>query len=196
MTIQERLDAAIAGQRLLEHPFYVRWRAGELPVAALATYAAEYGAFIAAIDQGWETVGEHEHAAEERVHADLWERFAAELGTTVSTPQLPEVEVLMATARRLFADPASAWGALYAFEVQQPDTAAEKLQGLGEHYGIASDAAAAEYFVVHAGDYHEAAGIVDSLVASPELADAAVAACGEMAGALWDALSGVERRHA
>lgn len=195
MTIEERLDAAIAGQRLLEHPFYVRWRAGELPVEALATYAAEYGTFIAAIDQGWETVGEFDHAAEERVHAGLWDAFAAELGTAVDTPRLPEAVALLDTARRLFADPATAWGALYAFEVQQPDTAAEKLVGLGEHYGIAPDGAAAEYFVVHAGDYHEAAGIVTALEGAPDLVEAAVGACGEMAGALWEALSGVERRH-
>lgn len=195
MTNRHRLDAAIGEHRLLDHPFYTAWRAGTLPTAAIASYAAEYGAFIAAIDQGWETVGQHDHAAEEREHAVLWDRFAAEFGTaTTGEPAVPEVTALLAVARRLFAEPASAIGALYAFEVQQPDTAGEKLAGLAEHYGVAADAAASEYFRVHAGDYHEA----DDLVARLESADEAtvniaVDACAGTAAALYEALSGIQR---
>lgn len=191
MTIQNRLDTAIAEHPLLEHPFYQAWRDGTLPVASLATYAGEYGAFIAAIDQGWETVGEHDHAAEERHHAELWAEFARAFGAEVGEATIPEVSQLLDTSRRLFAEPATAWGALYAFEKQQPGTAEEKLGGLVAHYGIAEDADAAEYFRVHAADYHEADGIVASLESSPELNDAAVAACAEMTEALWDALSGI-----
>lgn len=194
MTIKQRLDAAIGEQHLLDHPFYRSWSAGTLPVAALQTYAAEYGAFIAAIDAGWESVGEFDHAAEERVHAGLWDRFARHLGTEVSTPQVPEVAAMLATARRLFAEPATAWGALYAFEAQQPGTSEEKLKGLGEHYGIAHDDPAAEYFRVHAADYHEADQITASLAGSATI-ETAVGACAEMAGALWDALSGIHDRH-
>lgn len=191
MTIRDRLDASIAEHPLLEHPFYQAWRDGTLPVSSLSTYAGEYGAFIAAIDQGWETVGEHEHAAEERHHADLWAEFARAFGAEVGEPQVPEVAALLDTSRRLFAHPATAWGALYAFEKQQPGTAEEKLGGLVSHYGVSVDAPEAEYFRVHAADYHEADGIVASLEASPDLADDAVAACTEMSKALWDALSGI-----
>ncbi|MEX2323147.1 MAG: hypothetical protein WEA29_05185 [Acidimicrobiia bacterium] len=191
MTIQDRLDTAIAAHPLLEHPFYQAWRDGTLPVASLTTYAGEYGAFIAAIDQGWETVGEYDHAAEERHHADLWVEFARAFGAEVGEATIPEVSQLLETSRRLFAEPATAWGALYAFEKQQPGTAAEKLGGLVAHYGVAEDADAAEYFRVHAADYHEADGIITSLETSPELNEAAVAACEEMTQALWDALSGV-----
>jgi len=194
MTIKERLDAAIGEHRLLDHPFYRSWRAGTLPVAALRTYAAEYGALIGAIDDGWETVGELKHAAEERYHAELWNRFAGQFGTAIATPEVPQVATLVATARRLFAEPETAWGALYAFEVQQPATAAEKLDGLVAHYGIAADGPAAEYFRVHAADYHEA----DQILASLEGFGGegrAVAACAEMAGALWDALSGIHESH-
>jgi pyrroloquinoline-quinone synthase len=191
MTIRDRLDAAIAEHPLLEHPFYQAWRDGTLPVTSLATYAAEYGAFIAAIDQGWETVGEHDHAAEERHHADLWSEFARAFGAEVGEATIPEVSDLLKTSRRLFAEPATAWGALYAFEKQQPGTAEEKLGGLVAHYGVAADADSAEYFRVHAADYHEADGIVASLESSPELNDAAVDACTEMSRALWDALSGI-----
>ena len=191
MDIRERLESALGGYRLLEHPFYKSWRQGTLPVRALRAYAAEYGAFIAAIDAGWETVGETDHAAEERRHAGLWERFARHLGTAVTEPRIPEVATLVDTARRLFAEPATAWGALHSFESQQPATSEEKLLGLGEHYGIDVDSAAAEYFRVHAADYHEADAVVESLAAYPELLPAAVGACAEMSEALWEALSGV-----
>jgi pyrroloquinoline-quinone synthase len=191
MTIGERLDAAIGEHRLLEHPFYRAWRDGTLPVESIGVYAAEYGAFIGAIDRGWDTVGESEHAAEERRHAGLWDRFARHFGTEVGEVRLPESRALLDTARRLFSEPATAWGALYAFESQQPGTSEEKLQGLADHYGVDPASAAAEYFRVHAADYHEAEGIVAALDARPGLANAAVAACGEMAGALWDALTGV-----
>ena len=194
MTIKQRLDGAIGEHRLLDHPFYRSWREGSLPVAAIRTYAAEYGAFVGAIDAGWEAVGESDHAAEERVHAALWNRFAGRFGTEISTPRVPEVAAMLATARRLFGDPASAWGALYAFEAQQPGTSEEKLKGLADHYGIAATDPAAEYFRVHASDYHEADQITDALTGSAG-AEVAVAACAEMAGALWEALSGIHDQH-
>jgi pyrroloquinoline quinone (PQQ) biosynthesis protein C len=193
-SIKVRLDRAVAPYRLLEHPFYVSWREGTLPVAALRAYAAEYGALIAAIDQGWETVGKPEHAAEERQHAALWQRFAAELGTEISIPQVPEVAEMMATAHRLFAEPESAWGALYSFESQQPDTAAEKLAGLDAHYGISAESAASEYFRVHAAVYDEAEQIVTSIEGHGG-EEPAVEACGAMSRALWGALSGIQARY-
>lgn len=194
MTIKQRLEAAIAPWNLLEHPFYRAWNEGNLSVGALATYAAEYGSFIAGIDRGWERVGQSEHAAEEREHARLWEQFARALGTTIAEPQVPQVASLLSTSRRLFAEPATAWGALYAFEAQQPDTSATKLAGLDAHYRVADEGR--EYFEVHAGDYHEAGMIVSALeMADPEAVDRAAGAAGEMAVALWDALSGVLERH-
>lgn len=191
MTIAERLDAAIDAHRLLDHPFYRAWSAGTLPVTALQRYASEYGAFIAAIDAGWDRVGQADHAAEERHHAELWNRFAARFGAVVTDPATPEAVRLLATARRHFADPGTAWGSLYAFEAQQPATTEEKLKGLATHYGVPVDDPSAEYFRIHATDYHEAAMIVAALERSPD-ADAAVAACAEMAQALWDALTGIQ----
>ena len=191
MDIRDRLESAIGGHRLLKHPFYVAWREGTLPRQAIATYAREYGALIAGIDAGWATVGEHDHAAEEREHATLWDRFAESLGTSIDTPTLPEVSAMTATAARLFAEPATAWGALYAFEAQQPGTSEEKLAGLVAHYGFDADEPATEYFRLHAADYHEADQIMTALEADPGAADRSVAACAEMSAALWDALSGV-----
>ena len=193
-SIKDLLDGAVAPHRLLEHPFYVAWREGTLPVAALRAYAAEYGALIAAIDQGWETVGNAAHAAEEREHAMLWQRFAAELGTEIASPRVPEVAEMLTTARRLFAEPRSAWGALYSFESQQPDTAAEKLAGLDAHYGISAESTASEYFRVHAAVYDEAEQIVTALQRHGG-EKPAVDACAEMSRALWSALSGIQARY-
>lgn len=191
--IRERLEGAIGEYRLLEHPFYVAWREGTLPVEALATYAGEYGAFIAAVPEGWATVGNSEHSAEEVEHARIWEVFAGRLGASVGEPQIPQVAVLLETSRRLFADPATAWGALYAFEAQQPGTSEEKLKGLVDHYGFDAAEAAAGYFRIHAADYHEADEIVAALDSADD--DRAVAACAEMSAALYDALSGVLAAH-
>jgi len=189
MEIRERLEGAIGEHRLLEHPFYVAWLEGTLPVEALATYAGEYGAFIAAVPEGWATVGNADHSAEEVEHARIWEAFAGSLGASVGAPRIDEVAALLETSRRLFADPATAWGALYAFEAQQPATSEEKLQGLVDHYGFDPDENAVEYFRMHAADYHEADEIVDALGGAA--ADRAVEACAEMSVALYEALSGV-----
>jgi pyrroloquinoline-quinone synthase len=185
-----QLDGAVAARDLQQHPFYQAWRKGELPVEALATYAGDYGAFIRTIDQGWDTVGQADYAEEERVHAQLWDDFAGELGQTVGTPNTEAVAQLVATARELFAEPATALGALYAFEAQQPLTSQSKLDGLLAHYDISEPAR--RYFAIHCGDYAEAEWIRDAALAlDGDAAHKCVASCERMAVALWDALSGV-----
>lgn len=58
MNLQTQLNDRIGGKALLKHPFYQAWESGELPVDALRTYAREYGAFIATMPQGWETLND------------------------------------------------------------------------------------------------------------------------------------------
>ena len=190
MDIKTALDATIVPHRILEHPFYQAWNAGTLPVPALASYATEYGAFIDKVAEGWEACDWPEHAEEERYHSELWEQFANALGTAIGQPEVPQVKSLLEVCDRLFADADTAWGALYAFEAQQPETAATKLEGLNEHYDMPDEAKT--YFEVHADDLYEAEAIVKHLEqASDEAIGKAVSACGEMATALWDALTGV-----
>lgn len=190
MDFKEALDASIARWDLQQHPFYQAWSAGSLPVEALKTYAADYGAFIAYIDRGWERVGNSEHAAEERVHAGMWDQFARALGTLTGKPATPEVAALMEISRRLFNSKPSALGALYAFEAQQPVTSEAKLKGLRSHYPLPESAHT--YFMVHASDYHEADMIVEDIAMLGEAdRQTAIAACGEMCEALYNALSGI-----
>lgn len=186
------MRAAIRRYDLLAHPFYQSWSAGTLPVAALATYAREYGAFIRVLGQGWESLGEPEGAAIERHHAELWDDFAHALDTTVGRePEIDSVGALVDEATRSFATPAAAAGALYAFEMQQPSTAHSKLEGLDTHYVSLPDGVR-PYFQAHAQETGEDAILEAKLAAMTEAAqELAASACERMAKALWDALTGI-----
>ncbi len=54
---------------------------------------------------------------------------------------------------RLFSEPASALGALYAFEAQQPRIAISKLQGIKDYYPLPE--MAVSYFKVHSQNAQE-----------------------------------------
>jgi pyrroloquinoline-quinone synthase len=192
VTASDRCDAAVSRRSLLQHPFYVAWSDGTLPVPALRDYARDYGAFIRTVGQGWEAAGERHIASVEEGHAAVWENtFAAGLDTAVDAPQVPEVAALVRTANELFAGKVTALGALYAFESQQPFTAQSKLAGLQEHYAQLPECCG-EYFHLHEDDFEEPqllAGKMNAL-ASDEQA-LAVAACERMSQSLHDALTGL-----
>ena len=151
--MEARLNESISRWNLLDSKFYQAWSAGTLPVEALRDYAHEYGAFISLIAKGWDAHGDHATAAIEREHVDLWNDFAAGLGTTIGSPKTEAVGKLRETADRLFSEKASSLGALYAFEAQQPATSHSKLEGLRAHYKLA--AKAETYFDVHKDDDDE-----------------------------------------
>jgi pyrroloquinoline-quinone synthase len=191
-TAPNEFDATVAKHSLLEHPFYVAWSMGLLPVAVLKEYAREYGAFIATISQGWRAAGEQEIARIEQGHSQVWEEtFAASLDTSVAAPQIKEVADLLELTGEMFSEYATALGALYAFEAQQPFTAQSKLKGLGEHYAQLPERCA-DYFRMHAADYDEPALLsakIDAL--EPGERQRALEACERMSQALYRALSGI-----
>ena len=190
MDFKQTLDSKIADYNLLNHPFYQAWSAGELPVEALRSYAREYGAFISMMPAGWETLNDAEIAAEETEHIDLWADFAAGLDTTVTEAQIPQVKALMETADELFSEPATALGALYAFEVQQPATAQSKLTGLKAFYQLPKSVE--PYFETHSHNEHEAEKLLAYIGALPSDSHGTVVqACEKMSAALWDALTGI-----
>ncbi len=193
--MKEQLDAVLERWNLLKHPFYQAWSAGTLPVEALRAYAHEYGRFIAALPNGWETLGDPETAAEEREHAELWDRFAVAVGAA-DRPQHralpPQTEHLLRLAGEAFAKRASALGALYAFEAQQPATAQSKLEGLRRFYAFSAEAEL--YFDVHSSNHHEAAKLLRQIAAlSAEEQAQALSACAQMAEAMWNALTGIHQ---
>ncbi len=187
----DQLDAIVRQFDLNQHPFYVEWRAGTLPIQRLAEYADEWAPFIGAVDAGWDRLGYPEYAAEERQHDALWSRFRAALDASGEMAR-PQSKTLLAVGENAFASVPEALGALYSFEVQQPVTASSKLAGLREHYAGAVDADAQQYFVEHAVETDEPAmlaSLIDGL-SEGEFARARTA-CAIFSAAAWGALDGV-----
>src|SRR5581483_2788081 len=87
------------------------------------------------------------HAAEERDHVALWDRFAAAAGARPEPPT-PETSACIAewTAGE---DALDRLARLYAIEGAQPAIASVKRAGLVERYGF-EDGPATDYFRVHA----------------------------------------------
>jgi pyrroloquinoline-quinone synthase len=194
MSLKDQLGVRIGEHALLNHPFYKAWEAGELPQPALRAYASEYGAFIATMPKGWETLNDEETAEEEREHIALWQNFASALNTGINEAELPAVAGLVSKAKDLFANEATALGALYAFEVQQPETAKSKLEGLKAFYNLA--ASAEPYFEEHSHNEHEAAKLLARIQELPkDEQEFALQACEQMSVALWDALSDIYDTH-
>ncbi|MEW5939238.1 MAG: iron-containing redox enzyme family protein [Chloroflexota bacterium] len=186
----EQLNTILEKWNLLKHPFYQAWSAGTLPVEALQVYAREYGNFIATLPRGWETLNDAETAQEEREHAELWTGFTAALGGFTADASLPATANLARASRALFASRASALGAMYAFEAQQPATAQSKLDGLKTHYKLPQGVE--PYFEVHAKNGHESEKILRMIESLPAHEQTEVlAACEQMAQSLWDALTGI-----
>jgi pyrroloquinoline quinone (PQQ) biosynthesis protein C len=156
--IIDALDAARRSLDVLEHPFYVRWRAGELGAEELARYAGEYRHAVGALADASTLAAERapedlqpglaRHAAEERAHVALWDAFAHAAGAGGGRDALaPTRECARAwTAGAAALDHLAV---LYVLESGQPAIARTKLEGLIEHYGYAPDGPATEYFRVH-----------------------------------------------
>lgn len=187
-----RMQTSVKEHDLLQHPFYQAWNVGTLPTESLRAYAEEYGVFIRSIADGWTTLGELEGANIERRHADLWDGFALSLGTSVQdAPNTPAVIELLRVTKEAFATEAGAIGALYAFELQQPQTAETKLAGLKTHYKHLGEGVK-PYFEAHVGESGEDTLLEQKLAKLPaDQQQLAAAACERMATALWNALSGL-----
>lgn len=162
---------------------------GTLPVEKLRDYAGEYGKFVATIAEGWETLGQDHYAEEERDHERLWAGFRLEIGGDRLSNR-PATDTLVHAANNAFSQKATALGALYAFEAQQPHTSQVKLDGLREHYSVGE--AGQEYFKVHANDLAER-DLLRKMAGSMTEAEFAQtkAACAVLGAAMWSALDGV-----
>lgn len=184
------LNSAISEYALAQSKFYQAWSAGTLSEKGLVDYANDYGAFITLLPLGWGVQADEETAHEEEEHIELWETFARSLGTDIYGPTCPAVVRLCGLAQSLFAEKASALGALYAFEVQQPETSVSKLKGLRQHYAaLKADEA---YFEAHAKNQHEAEKLIRRISAlSPADQAKALSAAEKMARALREALDGL-----
>jgi pyrroloquinoline-quinone synthase len=205
---------------MLKHPFYQAWTEGRLPLDTLRDYARQYFHHVEAFPQAVSAVHSAcpdregrrmlaENLAEEegieagkQDHATLWLMFACGLGESeegVRAQDLHgETQALIDTFRKLSRQSyAAGLGALYAYESQFPGVASAKIEGLMDRYDIA-DEATLRFFRVHEGADVEHSEVCRQLLDRlPEGERAeAIAAGKELAGALWNFLSGVEARAA
>jgi pyrroloquinoline-quinone synthase len=172
MTTEETLralDDLICERSILQHPFYRAWQRGQLTSDHLATYSRVYYPHVAAFPRYLKSAI---HCASDSVtrsaleqnlddeltnpapHPELWLDFAAATGqerqAVKRAEPVPKTADTTATFDRLTSrDIASGLTALYAYESQQPEVAAEKLRGLRDCYGIRG-LQALSYFAVHA----------------------------------------------
>ena len=218
MTTSSLIDLRVAERAMLKHPFYQAWTEGRLPLDTLRAYARQYFHHVEAFPRAVSAVHSNcpdgdgrrmlaENLAEEegleagkQDHASLWLMFAAGLGESeegVRAQRLNlETQALIDTFRKLSRRSyASGLGALYAYESQFPGVASAKIEGLIDRYGI-EDEETLRFFRVHEYADVEHSSVCRALLDRlPEAEKAeAVAAGEELAGALWNFLSGVEAR--
>jgi pyrroloquinoline-quinone synthase len=192
------LDAALDGRRLLTHPFYRRWEAGELRLDELAAYAGQYRRFEAALPELLETIAAgldradaaaavRANLADERgtpSHLELFDDFLAAVGGCADDPPGPAAEALVAAHRDLAAtDPGAALAALAAYEVQAPLIAATKAEGLRTRYGLGD--AGTRFWDVHATLETRHAGWTLDALAATERDDGVLTRAARTAADSW-----------
>src|SRR5918996_842867 len=138
-TVWERIEQARAKHNVLEHPFYVRWSAGELTGEELARYAGQYRHATEALARlcrqaADQAPPEHRdeialHATEEEAHVGLWDGFVEAAGGEIGAEPTAET-----------AECVAAWAApdgyvtqlarMYAIESGQPEISRVKRDGL------------------------------------------------------------------
>jgi len=218
LTTSTLIDTKVAERAMLSHPFYQAWTEGRLPLDTLRAYARQYFHHVEAFPRAVSAVHSAcpdrdgrrmlaENLAEEegleagkQDHAGLWLMFAAGIGESEDAVRAQELnaetQALIDTFRRLSRRSyPSGLGALYAYESQFPAVAIAKIGGLIDRYGISSEETLRFFRVHESADVEHSAVCRALLDRLPEEEKAeAVAAGEELAGALWNFLSGVEAR--
>jgi pyrroloquinoline quinone (PQQ) biosynthesis protein C len=201
------LDDILRSRRLLAHPFYRRWEAGTLEPGELAAYAAQYRHFeavlpvvleriAAALPEGRARQLVQANLDDERgvpaPHLELFDAFAAAVGApgngaaaaaaTPTTTALVELYAALADS-----SPVAALAAVAAYEVQAPDVAASKAEGLRTRYGLGADGTA--FWDVHAGvDQDHGAWMLEALASMTDGSADIVGPATAAADAWWSFL--------
>ena len=153
----ERIEQSRARHNVLEHPFYVRWSAGELSLDELARYAGQYRHATEALAKLCADTAQlapqarrdevERHAGEEQEHIGLWDDFVEAAGGEIGTEPTAETTECV----RAWTAPdgyLAALARLYAIESGQPEISRIKREGLAQFYGI-DGGRGSEYFRVH-----------------------------------------------
>lgn len=160
-TVTSILDRTLEGRRLLEHPFYQRWEAGELKEGELRQYAEQYRYFEANLPLFLSELASRMPAGVAQAavadnlrdevaapsHLDLFEVFAQAFGAT-DAPISPAMQALVSEYQALLNESdVAAIAGLLAYEAQGAAIADSKADGLRRHYG--ADANATKFWDVH-----------------------------------------------
>jgi pyrroloquinoline-quinone synthase len=216
MTVSAAIDGKVAERAMLKHPFYQAWTEGRLPLDTLRAYSRQYFHHVEAFPRAVRAVHSAcedregrrmlaENLAEEegleagkQDHATLWLMFACGLGEDEGAVRAQalnaETQALIDAFRKLSRRSyASGLGALYAYESQFPGVASAKVEGLIDRYGI-DDEPTLRFFRVHESADVEHGAVCRALLdrLPEDQREEAIAAGEELAGALWNFLSGVE----
>ena len=201
--LRPALEAALAGARLLQHPFYRRWSNGEVGFGELRSYAAQYRHFEAAMPRWLERTRDrlsdervrslvdrnlHDEAGGETTHLELFDRFASALGVTDRVAPSPAMRRLLDTYHQLVEqEPVTALAAMLAYEEQSPEVSISKASGLQRDFGLQDDALA--FWHTHGRvDGHHAAWLLEGLAALQASAGEVEAAARRAALAWWSFL--------
>lgn len=215
------VEAIIAERRLLDHPYNVAWREGRLTLEDVRTYGRQYfhhvdhfPRYVSAVHSNTPDFDvrqmllanliDEEQGSEN--HPELFLRFCE--GTGLQRDEVVEAERrqetidCVETFRRLAQDQRHLAGlaALYAYESQQHELSASKVQRLDVHYGII-DERAYQFFKVHieADVWHSEVERKAILRAAQTDEDRALVkqAVTEACDAVWRLFDGIDaQRHA
>ena len=214
-----RLRQHITARSLLNHPFYADWREGKLSLDDLRLYAAQYYHFEASFPRFLSSVHsncpdpevrqsilsnlwDEEHGQDN--HRAQWLGFCAGLGLApedvTGSPVHPKTRNLLDTYKSVCSNQSFQEGlaAIYAYEHQVPDVAAEKLAGLRDLYGIVDQDATA-FFGVHSVLDQEHSRLEEEAIAQHTGADQEPAVESALTAALevwWGFLDGVNELRA
>ncbi len=207
--------AIIEDHHVLKHPFYRLWTEGKLPVEALQEYSRQYyhqvlafPRYLSAIHSNCPDLATRREilanlASEElgpNHHPELWLRFAEGLGVDreeVMTSE-PNAQTSAAVATQHSLSRELPYGAalavVWAYEVQVPAVAQEKIRGLEEYYNMHADRPL-EFFRVHgiADEHHSRTeeAIISAWADTPAKEAQVLAAVTQTARALNQILDGV-----
>lgn len=215
MSLREQLDAIVAENHLLTHPFYVAWTEGKLSRDHLKQYAKQYfhhvlafPTYISAVHYNTPHLAVRQELLEnlvseeqgEKNHPALWRQFALALGATAdeleTSDKLDSTIGLIDTFRHLCLNRPFYAGlaALHVYESQIPDVAAVKIDGLKQFYGM-DNPADYEFFSVHqvADVYHaeSTAKLIETYAVTDEQQAEVCQVAQTAAHALWHFLDGV-----
>lgn len=163
------VETAVSGLRLLDHPYYRGWQAGDLSREHLATYAQQYEHFESCIPEvlactaARMTAGPARQMVEAnlqdelsnpRPHLDLLGQFRAAVGGCEAISPTSATEQLVGlyrSAAELGTVPALA--VIAAYEIQAGEIADTKAAALIDHYDLPQ--AGVEFWSVHAQVEHD-----------------------------------------